>query len=77
MVKRNNQPDKNDHHQNKIELDLLYPHSDYQYRPHYCIFNLKGEFILYSKIDNTTDKDAQRNQLHFDNSDKIGFSQST
>src|ERR1044072_4929953 len=66
-----NQPDKNDqndHHQNKIELDLLYPHSDYQYRPHYCTFNFRGEFILYSKIDDITD--AKNRKIHFDGSDK-------
>ena len=66
MVKRNNQPD---HHQNKIVLDLLYPHSDYhqQYRPHYCTFNFRGEFILYTKLNNT---DVQGNRkIHFDSSD--------
>ena len=70
MDKRNNQPDKNDqndYHQIKIELDLLYPHSDYQYRPHYCTFNFRGEFILYTKLNNT---DVQRNRkIHFDSSD--------
>ena len=55
----------------QIDLDLLYPYSDDQHRPHYCTFNLKGEFILYSKINNTTDEDVQRKRkLHFDSSDK-------
>ena len=31
----------------KTELDLLYPNHCH---PYYCTFNLKGEFILYSKI---------------------------
>src|ERR1043166_6140688 len=55
--------DRDDQHKrDKIELDLLHD------CPHYCAFNLKGEFILYSKVDNTTDTDVRRNRkLHFDN----------
>ena len=53
MVKRNNQPD------HKIELDLLYPHSE-QYRPHYCTFNFRGEFILYTKLNNTDDSSDKK-----------------
>ena len=45
---------------NNIELDL-FTHSNYL--PHYCTFNLKGKFILYGKVTNTT-------ELHFDSSDK-------
>ena len=51
MAKRNNQPD------HKIELDLLY---DYQYRPHYCTFNFRGEFILYTKLNNTDDSSDKK-----------------
>ena len=59
MAKRNNQP------YHIIELDL-YPHSE-QYRPHYCTFNFRGEFILYTKLNNT---DVQGNRkIHFDSSD--------
>src|SRR3954451_11662937 len=39
-----------DNQENKIKLEL-YPRSDYRYRPYYCTFNLKGEFILYSELD--------------------------
>jgi hypothetical protein len=57
----------------KIELDLSYPHADYL--PHYCTFNLSGEFISYSKVgkvDITTDADTRRNRdFHFKNSKLI------
>jgi WD40 repeat protein len=43
---------------NKIELDL-YPYSDYHYRPYYCTFNLKREFILYSEADDDKDYDKK------------------
>ena len=43
---------------NRIKLDL-YPYSDNRYRPNYCTFNLNGEFILSSKLDNNKDADGQ------------------
>src|SRR3954470_3332699 len=54
--------------ESNIKLDL-YPHSDYRYRPHNCTFNLKGEFILYSEVDEIDDANVRRNRkLNFDSS---------
>ena len=43
------EPDKNNPNINKINLELL---DTSHCHPCYCAFNLKGEFILYSEVDN-------------------------
>src|SRR5688572_6976798 len=46
----------------KIVLDL-YSHSGYRYRPFDCIFNLNGEFILYSEVDDQLNFDSTDNKI--------------
>ena len=38
--------DMNDQKNEKLDL---YPY--HSYNPHYCTFNLQGEFLLYSEVD--------------------------
>jgi hypothetical protein len=61
----NNQLDRSKQ-PNRIELDLSY----HQHHPNYCVFNSRGDFILYSKVDDSTNADERRNQnLHFNSYD--------